>query len=581
MSKLDNNKYVPNIYSSSDTESDNKPPKRLRKRKIKNKSNSKPKKRKFNFSKNNSDDDTDDLDYHPGDNIEEDKQLYSLLSNKITNILQKNIDINDEDKLDENTLKKYPIKERNKMKKEYEDIKKHINKVPTVFDILETNLDFKEKCLLIQQLDILINMDPYSQEYILSKNNMIEYIEKMKKQDKYEDDDIEKELLEIIENSESLKHRILSSKLKKEQKAIIYGKYLKLQKMDPINSEYHKLKEWIEQALNIPTDNTCINLPKLKEGNKVINRKLCNIQKELDRKLYGMDNVKEEILMILNNKITNNDNIGNALALLGPPGTGKTCIIRTLAKALNIPFVQISLGGTTDSSYLDGHGYTYEGATPGMIAKAVMQMKCNNGIIFFDEIDKLSESDKGKEVAWNLLHITDFTQNNDFRDKYLCDISIDLSKIWFIYSMNDDSFMDKALKDRMPIIKVSGYNKVEKIKITKNYIVPRILKNIKMDSNIVNFSDSVIEYIISIANENKSKDNKLSGVRELEKMISRILYRINLYKNVILKNDGIGDLRLTYTIKDFTTPYNLTNETVNNLLKNYKKNKTENIGFYS
>lgn len=524
-----------------------------------------------------------------GEKDHEEKLLnLKVLTEKIANTTNKRNNKIHEDQLDENILKKYSPDERKRMKKEYEDIKKYISSVPTVFDILETNSSFKEKCMLMQQLDILINLDPYSHEYISKRNHMTEQIEKMKKQEKSEYDDLEKELLEIVDQNESLKYRILKSGLKKEQKAIVYGKYVKLQKMEPTNSEYHKLKEWIEQALNVPTENKKINLPILEDGNDVINEKLCQVLKLLDSKLYGMNNVKEEILLLLNNKITNHDNTGNALALLGPPGTGKTCIIRTLSQALNIPFVQISLGGTTDSAYLDGHGYTYEGATPGMIAKAVMQMKCNNGIIFFDEIDKLSESDKGKEVAWNLLHITDFSQNNDFRDKYLCDIPIDLSKIWFIYSMNDDSFMDKALRDRMPIIKVSGYKKSEKVIISKEYIIPRIMKNINMDQNAVNFDDKVLEYIVSLANENTSKyddfknnDYNQTGVRELEKMLGRILSRINLYKNTVLDKDGTGGLRLTFTIKDFKVPFSPTNETIDELLKNYKKSKPKKTGMYN
>ena len=477
---------------------------------------------------------------------------------------------NIEDELDENILKKYNINERKKFKKEYEEIKEKINYIPSVFDILETNASIKDKYLLMQHLDILINLDKYSYDYMVKKNYLIEQIEKMKNQDKPNKnniDNIEKNLLKILDSNISLKNKILKANIGINKKAVIYEKYLKLNEMDPNHGEYYKIKEWIEYALKLPTENKKLDLPNITESNKKINTKLNNIQKKLDSKLYGMNNVKEEILLILNNKITNNNNIGNALALLGPPGTGKTCIIRTLAESLDIPFVQISLGGMTDTSYLEGHSYTYEGATPGIIAKSLMEMKYNNGIIFFDEIDKLSESEKGKEVAWNLLHITDFTQNNNFRDKYLCDIEIDLSKIWFIYSMNDETFMDKALKDRLPIIKVSGYNKKEKKIIAKEYIIPKILENINMDKKIIEFDDNVLEYIISIT----KNGNTLSGVRELEKMLNRILSKINLYKNVILKNGEVGDLKLTYEIKNFKIPLKLTNKIIDELIKNYIK----------
>jgi len=481
------------------------------------------------------------------------------------------------DKLDENILKKYNKNDRTKLKNEYEEIKGKIDYVPSVFDILETNASIEDKYKLMQHLDILINLDKYSYDYMVKKNFLVKQIERMKNQDKQKKEDInnvEKELLKILDSKISLKNKILNANISINKKAVIYDKFLKLNDMTTNHGEYYKIKEWIDYALKLPTENKVLNLPNINDSNKKKNAKLKDIQKNLDTKLYGMDNVKEEILLILNNKITNNNNTGNALALLGPPGTGKTCIIRTLAESLDIPFAQISLGGMTDTAYLEGHSYTYEGSTPGIIAKALMEMKYNNGIIFFDEIDKLSESEKGKEVAWNLLHITDFTQNNNFRDKYLCDIEIDLSKIWFVYSMNDESFMDKALKDRLPIIKVSGYNKKEKIIIAREYMIPKILQNINMDKEIIKFDDKILEYIVSITKDGE----KLSGVRELEKMLNRILSKINLYKNVVLKNGKIGDLKLTYEIKDFKIPLQLTNEIINDLLKNYiKKSKSQNL----
>src|SRR5581483_10743217 len=109
-----------------------------------------------------------------------------------------------------------------------------------------------------------------------------------------------------------------------------------------------------------------------------------------------------------------------------------------LAKALDIPFVQISMGGCRDSSFLDGHSYTYEGSQPGILVKSLCRMGSKNGIIYFDEIDKLEETAHGREVMWTLLHIWDPTQNMEFRDKYLDELTVDLSHIWFMFSMNDE-----------------------------------------------------------------------------------------------------------------------------------------------
>lgn len=462
------------------------------------------------------------------------------------------------DELDLKCLLKYSKSEREKYKQEYDNIKKHIRQIPTVFDILETKCDFKEKCALIEQLDILINMEQYSKEYVVYKNNLIDEIDKLKAGNS----ELEKELLHMIKADESLKERILTSDIKKEQKAIIYDKYLKMQKLDTSNPEYHKLSEWIEYSLNIPTSAKTINLPSIEDGADVISNRLFEIQQLLDENLYGMDNVKEEILLILNNKISNVNNTNNAMALLGPPGTGKTSIIRTLATALNIPFYQISLGGTTDASYLDGHSYTYEGACPGIIAKAIMQMKCTNGILFFDEIDKLSESEKGKEVAWNLLHITDFSQNNDFRDKYLCDISIDLSKLWFVYSMNDDNLMDNALKDRIPIINVNGYGNDDKITICKKHLIPNILKNINLNANNVIFDDGALRHLVGL-------DNNVPGVRKLQKLLSNILSKINLYKNTMTsKKQKTKKLKLSFDIKNFKLPLKITADLIDQLCGN-------------
>ena len=129
---------------------------------------------------------------------------------------------------------------------------------------------------------------------------------------------------------------------------------------------------------------------------------------------------------------------GGVIALYGPPGTGKTELIKKgIAKAMDKPFIFISLGGAQDSSYLDGHSFTYEGSIYGRIAQALIDAKCMNPIIYFDELDKVSNTDKGQEIINVLIHLTDYTQNSHFMDDYMDGIVVDLSRATFIFSFNE------------------------------------------------------------------------------------------------------------------------------------------------
>ena len=137
----------------------------------------------------------------------------------------------------------------------------------------------------------------------------------------------------------------------------------------------------------------------------------------MNRVIYGQDETKDVIIQIISKMITNPQKSGNVFAVYGPPGVGKTTIIKEgMSQALGLPFAFISLGGATDSSYLDGHGYTYEGSIPGKIVDLLKKSKCMNPIFYFDELDKVSDTRKGEEIANLLIHLTDPSQNNMFQD---------------------------------------------------------------------------------------------------------------------------------------------------------------------
>jgi len=244
------------------------------------------------------------------------------------------------------------------------------------------------------------------------------------------------ELKKINISPNEIEQKILKLNIDSYAQAHIYQKFLKLESMSPMDSEFHKLKEWIDTVVDIPFQ-TIKPLDTHNIKTDSINSILIWAKAKLDSEIYGMNEIKEELLLILNHRLTNPNSSDHSIALIGPPGVGKTKIVRTLASILSLPFEQISMGGVNDSSFLDGHSYTYEGARPGKIVEAFKKLGCKNGILFFDEVDKIGMSSKSQEVSNQLLHITDFTQNTHFCDKYLPELPIDLSKIWFIFSLND------------------------------------------------------------------------------------------------------------------------------------------------
>ena len=214
------------------------------------------------------------------------------------------------------------------------------------------------------------------------------------------------------------------------------------------------------------------------------------------------------------------DAIGTAIAIKGPMGTGKTTLVKEgISKILNRPFNLLALGGATDSSYLEGHSITYEGSTWGKIVDILIQSKTSNPIIFFDELDKVSETPKGEEITGILTHLTDTTQNSNFHDKYFSEIELDLSKSLFIFSYNDESRINPILLDRMYKISIKGYETKDKIVIAKKYLLPKIYKQINFNKEDIIINDDVIKYIIE--NYTDTED----GVRNLKRCLEIYIYK--------------------------------------------------------
>ena len=440
------------------------------------------------------------------------------------------------------------------------EVREKINWTPSFKEIMASNLSTDDKVKLMEKVMVLDQEKEYSPGYFAILGEVKKELERAEKLDgtmALEQQALERELEEELLLNQSLKQQILQANRTKQEKTIIYEKFVRMEQSDPGSEERIKLEEWIRQALKLPGQAVENHFPEHTD-NATTRDFMQNLREVLDRNMYGLEAPKEEILFTINQMMVNPNGKSKALALLGPPGVGKTCLIRSLGEAFGMPFEQISLGGLKDSEILNGHSYTYTGAQPGLIAKALIKAKCKNCIIFFDEVDKLAETEKGQEVANNLMHLVDPTQNSEYRDNYFAELPLDVSNVWFIYSMNDASIINPTLRDRLPIVELPGYKTKEKIEIVKNFTWPRTLQEYGMDPSEVTMSQTLFEYLV-----NKDSSKK-GGMRDLEKMVRTMCKKISLMKNTLVDDQPI---ELSFKVKRFSWPLTVTQELIDTLVK--------------
>ena len=344
----------------------------------------------------------------------------------------------------------------------------------------------------------------------------------------------EKNIKEFTKDEEEpIRYRIQKFNIPDNIKRKVYQK-LEIYQNDSSNSA--KFTSWINGFIEIPW-NKISNLPVNKESPpNDICKFLKNAKDIMDNVIYGQNNAKEHILEVISKMISNPNKAGNVFCIHGEMGTGKTSIIKNgMAKALGLPFMFISLGGMQDSSHLVGHDYTYEGSTAGRIVEGLKSCKSMNPIIFFDELDKVSESNRGTEIINLLIHLTDSSQNNQFQDKYYSEIPFDLSKAIFVFSLNHIENVNPILKDRMHQIKMDKFSSDEKVIISRDYLLPELYKEYNISNREIIFSDEIIRCIVGKTSE------KEDGVRGIRKRLETVISKLNVVKWLIKRNSNIDN----------------------------------------
>ena len=367
------------------------------------------------------------------------------------------------------------------------------------------------------------------------------------------------ELLTYSDISKPYRLALLEAPIPLEFKVCAYRRLASLRFMEPGGGEYHKIKNWVDTFMRIPFG-VHKTLPlTLANGVEVCHEFMDNAKKVLDAAVYGLNDAKLQIMQMVGQWIVNPSAIGSAIAIKGPMGTGKTTLVKEgISKILGRDFAFIALGGATDSSFLEGHSYTYEGSSWGKIVDIIIKSKCMNPVIYFDELDKVSDTPKGEEIIGVLTHLTDTTQNSKFHDKYFAELEFDLSRCLFIFSYNDESKINPILRDRMYRIQTKGYDLAQKTNIAINYLLPKIREQVCFNPTDVVFPEETIHYIINHLTE------KEDGVRTLKRCLEIIHTKLNLYR---LMKPGTNLFEADLAVVNVVFPMTVTSVIVDKLIK--------------
>jgi ATP-dependent Lon protease len=367
-----------------------------------------------------------------------------------------------------------------------------------------------------------------------------------------------REINKITRIDKPYRMTLLESDIPVQFKGAAMKKINALRYMEPGNGDYYKLKTWVDTFMKIPFNKYSSFPITIEDGVDKCHEFMANAQKTLDTAVYGLNDAKMQVMQLFGQLLTNPKSIGTAIGIHGPPGTGKTSLIKEgISKILNRPFSFVSCGGAQDGSVLKGHPITYEGSVWGKIVQALIDSKSMDVVFLFDEIDKTSDSAKGQEIIGILTHLIDTTQNTGFHDEYFGEIEFDLSRCLFIFSYNDETKVNPILLDRMYRIQTKGYITKEKIVIANDYLLPKIREQVKFKQGEIIIPEETLTYIID------NHCQKEDGVRNMKRCLEIIHTKMNLYRLMRPGSNLFGD-QMTLKVE---FPFTITKDIVDKLIK--------------
>ena len=323
-----------------------------------------------------------------------------------------------------------------------------------------------------------------------------------------------------LDTIEILNYKLLTTDMTSQNKSVIMKRLRYVETLPNNSNEYQKNINWIRHALSFPY-NAIKEVPITVEASPAeVSDYLKKVYSKLDNYIHGLDQVKEEILSFVCKRISNPNSNDHVLALQGERGTGKTRLALGLADALGIPIRTVNLGGVNDVSYFTGHGFTYVDSEPGRIVQILNETQCKNCIIYFDELDKIHHTEKGQAINGFLTHLIDPTQNKQFQDVYLSGLQLDVSKVLFVFSFNDETHIDSTVKDRLKIIRIKDPDHANKVSIVKQFVIPEICKNV---NHHVEIPDDVIDFVIS-------RYSHVPGIRQVKRVFEDIISKMNVMR---------------------------------------------------